>query len=628
VREKLEVTFADWVMMQERRKEFRHLDESFGLAESYAEPRRAAARARVAEAVAARSGEQPEPQSLGARINRGATALMLNTVLLTMGGPQALAGAQEQALDLSSEPERVRAELTEEEAAAEKAIARGITLADTRAREFLNSHYNDVQDAVRDFVTSAEQQIDELPGPPSAYAQLVPTLFGAVMGVVGARYPAEAIGKIIATAAASATVSGAATVASTQAGDDHEARQAAASQTMQALASSVGNSQAGLYTKARQALASELSLVAATEPESRMLLQEANRDAVDAVITGPLGIPHPDDLSLYADVREELDVPFHHWIQGQRWLLEGLSWLTQFRADETSTRRQIAADAALREGAEAPADAGETQYLDLPDETVTPQEPALPLDAPAGAQAAEGEAARDRLVLKRLVDVDSRARAFLNGHHDAVQDAVRDFVASANTRLDADKDQVSDVLGMISTISGVVTTFMFTSMPVVGAVIGGALAVGLQAAGSYYADQALSKSANARRALRRFARDGELALVSGFKKARAGLGPLLLTLALTDDDVRAALEIGGQDQIDAVIAVGLRISDPDSASTYDDLRKALEEEFVRWLSAEQELDEAETEAAVQQALADADEDARLRRGDKQARMPDKKGKAG
>src|SRR5690606_16324679 len=76
VREAMEVALADWVTMQERQAQYRHIGTEFGLPSHLAEPGRAEARARVAEAVRARSGE-PEPPSFGEQFNAGINTAML-----------------------------------------------------------------------------------------------------------------------------------------------------------------------------------------------------------------------------------------------------------------------------------------------------------------------------------------------------------------------------------------------------------------------------------------------------------------------------------------------------------------------------------------------------------------------
>jgi hypothetical protein len=127
--------------------------------------------------------------------------------------------------------------------------------------------------------------------------------------------------------------------------------------------------------------------------------------------------------------------------------------------------------------------------------------------------------------------------------------------------------------------------------------------------------------------MRRFQDVGELGLRLGFRQAESALAPLLATLSAADPDVGTALEIGGQDQVDAVIQVGLGIPNPDHASPYDALRRAMEEEFARWLTPESALDEATTEAAAADAAGDAGEATKRRPGDSKAQMPNKTGKA-
>src|SRR5690606_589928 len=125
-----------------------------------------------------------------------------------------------------------------------------------------------------------------------------------------------------------------------------------------------------------------------------------------------LGIPDPDTLQLYADVRKSVEVPFNSWLQRQKWLQAGLGWLAQFDPDEEPTKRRIAAEAEMRlgetePGAEPPA---VEAFIEMEDEVVTPVE----------AQPDE-QLARDRLILKRVIEADNRARGFLNTYHDELQ---------------------------------------------------------------------------------------------------------------------------------------------------------------------------------------------------------------
>jgi hypothetical protein len=616
VREKMEVEFADWLTKQERRREFRHIGTEFGLPAHLAEPGRAAARSRVAEAVTARAGDEPAQAGLSAgfaTIGQAAANFDEYFVMgwqVAMGVPEALAQLGDQTVDID-EDEVVVSALAEDEVAANKSLGRGIALADTRAREFLNSHYNDFQDAVRDFVSAADQQIDELPGSPTEYLALASNLFGGAMDVLASSFPPTAIGKKIAALAASAAVSGVKTIGAGRVGDTREARKNEARRVMQGLATSLGNKQAGIYNQARADLTAAL-YVAAMDPDIRLLLEDPSRVTIDAVISETLGIPHPDDWSVYADVRRKLDVPFHDWIQRERWRMQGLGYLTAFDPDTAPTERRIGVEAAARLGALDQEPSTETWYLDVEDEDIRLED-----------EAAQAQAMRDRLILKRVADADSRARGFINGHHDAVQDAVRDFVAGARHRIDAHRSKLGDFLSLLDSLSGALVAVMPALGGLWGAAAGAVVSASLQAVSSWHADKELSSKGNAKRAMRTFARLSELAVVSGFRRARVVASDALLSLALTDEDVGNALEIGGQDQIDAVIETGLQIPKPENATTYEDVRKALEEEFARWLSAQQGLDEAETEAAVAAALADAAEDAKLRRGGKDTPRGDK-----
>ncbi len=632
VRERMEIAFAEWAAGQELSRAHGYLGSIPGLRANETTNRtaRAAARARVDQAVAARTGEPPPPS--GFEVATDALVHWDQHFMkgweIAMSDPATWEVPEEeeaQVMDFTGEVEPVDIEAETGAQRREQRIGRGVTLADTRAREFLNTHYNDAQDAVRDFVASAEEQIDAMPGTPSGHWGLIHTLFGAAMAILGARFPPVMIGKVIATQAASAVASGIGTAATTAVDDSRAAKKDNAREAMQKFATATGNAQAGVFAKARQAVGPNLTTLAASDDEARMLLENANTEGLDTLATAGIGMPHPDDVSVYADVREKMDVPFAAWIQKQNWLEEGLGWLAaSFEPNAAPARRQVTLEAAAREftAETAPGEAAadlEVKFEE--DEVVSGGEPASALTETE----TDPEAELDRLILRRIVDVDTRARTFLNGHHDAVQDALRDFMASANLRIEAIGSKYGTYANVGSALLGIVSGVALASFPVVGAIVGGALSVAGQAISGYYADKTLSAKANARRQLRSFARETELALIKGFKQARALMGPLLLATAFTDEDARAAIALGGQDRYDFVIEEFLGVVSPDRLDLYEEVRKPLEEEFVTWLSALQELDEEETTAAVAAAVSEAEDDAALRRGGAAPSM-DSKGK--
>ncbi|MCC7359475.1 MAG: DUF4157 domain-containing protein [Anaerolineales bacterium] len=617
VREAMEIAFEDWKTKQVRQEKYSWLDESMGLSDLAAEPGRSAARARVAGAVEARSGRPPVPLMSQAAnsINAGLT----NALSLAFAGALPPDPAQPVAdVEATLDPVDDATEAAEQDH--ERAIQKGVALAETRAREYLNTHYNDVQDAVRDFLAVGEEKVDAFSGALSGHWGLVSAIFSGVMGVISSRFPSAAVGKIIGAAAATAAQAGLQTTITTDINAEREDTQDEAQAALHAFGAATANTQAGAFRLGREALKDQLLLLATTDEVARMLFETGDRDAIHAIITDQLYIPDPDEYPMYSDVRLEMEIPFSEWMTRQRQHAEGWDYLSQFDTNTDPARREVAAEAALRDaGRAADKPVWPDAYAEMDEERVGPEPP---VEAPAGERSlAEETATEDRDVLKRITEVDTRARGYLNALADDVQDAVKDFVPRALGQTTALNTDVGDWAGYGNTLLGVAFSVLTIAFPPAGvglAVAGAVTGLVAQGVSGYQTDYNASVQQNARIMINGTARSIQAGYVSAFRTARRALGPALISLGLLDDDAREALLIGGQDNYDYVIQDKLGIPKPESADLYLQTRRKLEEEFTTWLTAQLGRDQKAHETAIKEGQAAAAADDATRRGDQPA----------
>ncbi len=616
VRLAMEIAFEDWKSKQTRRQEFHWLSEDMGLSASAAEPGRSAARARVAEAVEARSGvpQVGFGEQINNTINSGLNTAL--TVAFTGQLPTEPGDAPPADLEATLEPVDDATEASEQQR--ENAIRRGVAIAETRAREHLNTHYNDVQDAVRDFLNAGEEKIDTLNGAVSGPWGMISAIFSGAMGVISSRFPAAAVGKIIKAAAASAGVAGLSTVITTAVDDSRSDDKDDATKALHAMATGTANTQAGIFRLAREGLAAELLRVSSSDDTARMLLESGDRDSINAVVDENLGLPDPDIQPLYTEVRTAMEMPFADWIVRQIQGAEGWGYLAQFQTNTSLTSKEIAQDAALRDaelGSEAPV--GPTTYEAMDEERVGPVAPTPA--APGEQTEAEETAADDRQVLKRITEVDTRARGFLNTLADDIQDAVHDFVPRALNQSGALDSEVGDWFGLGNNILTVGLGIAGLAFPAIGvglAIAGAVAGVIAQGAAGYQTDQNASVQQNARIAINGSAKTLQSAYVAIFRTARRALGPALISAGLMDEDAREALLVGGQDNYDYVIFEKLGIPNPANASLYLSARTALEDEFTNWMTQQLGRDKAAHEQALLAGETAAAADDANRRGDK------------
>lgn len=222
----------------------------------------------------------------------------------------------------------------------------------------------------------------------------------------------------------------------------------------------------------------------------------------------------------------------------------------------------------------------------------------------------------------RLAMLERRARTLLDRHFALARDALRAFPAAAVARLGRGREQITDAAGLAGALAAVAADTLATALPELGGLVGASLAMSLEAAGRAQAGPAAEASAE--RALRHIAAASEQGLRAGFRKAGSALPARLSRLATAVANGSAVVEGGSQDEMDAVIAVELGISDPERVNPYADLQWALEDEFERWLKPQDLPESADTEAALAPP-ASADDEAGRKQTPTQAQ--DKTGKA-
>jgi len=626
VREAMEIAFEDWRTKQERKQTFHWITEDMGLSNWAAEPGRAAARARTAEAVAARSGEPKEPAKPWGETIHNAVNTGLNSALTVAFTGQLPAVDEAPAAEPPTGPVDTLEPVDEATEAAEQqrenAIGRGVALADTRAREHLNTHYQDVQDAVRDFVSSGEEKLGTLNGAISGHWGLVSAIFGAAMGVISTRFPPEAVGSIIKLAAGAAGAAGLSTVITTAVDDARASDSDDGLKALHALGAGTANTQAGVFRQARAGLADALLAVSTGKDEkaetARMLLESGDRDGLNAVVEENLGVPDPDLDPLYARVRLEMEIPFADWVIRQQQNLEGNHYLSAYDTNTAPANRAVEADAALRDansGDEKPV--GPDTYAVMDEDKVGPEPP---VNAPPGEKTVAQESVdEDRMVLRRITEVDTRARGYLNTLADEVQDAVRDFVPRALNQTAALSTDWGDKANFANNMLGIgfaALGFFFPPLGVGLAIAGAVTGIVAQGVTGWETDKNASAQQNARVMINATAKTTQAGYVSAFRTARRALGPALIAAGLLDEDAREALLVGGQDNYDYVIQDKLGIPKADSGALYLKTRTDLENEFTDWMTKQLDRDSAAHEAALKEGQAAAAEDDAARRGDK------------
>jgi hypothetical protein len=250
--------------------------------------------------------------------------------------------------------------LTLEDSRRATALQQAMALIDTRARGFLNTHYDSVQDAIRDFEESAQERLDSMDEPAADLSGLQSTLFSTAAGKISGAFTEEAVGSkmnkalglasTVASAAQSHSMAVSAKASSKSSGD----LKSATKKMMQTLMKDMSNFQAAVFERGQQSVGKELNRLVATDAGLRARLEafadqteSGMRLEIDDLITNRLGIPNPDTTAMYLKVRTALETEFFGW--AARSLTEARmyahDWMKEFDIDPQIEARSRAAAA-------------------------------------------------------------------------------------------------------------------------------------------------------------------------------------------------------------------------------------------------------------------------------------------
>ncbi len=563
IRLQLEIEFADWLTEHEQRKS-NELAVTLGLHESVYAPGRKAARERVDADVEARAGA-----ALGVD-----AAVEQAYEFEDQEVNPVLAGPEFETIGIDPELET------------DLVVMQSVKLAETRARGFMNTNYNAVQDAVRDFVVSALNQIESMEEEPGDYA-LAHLLFDTAATAVSILFPPSALAITIGLALKSAVQTFAAEAEAVQ----KENRREQAIQTVRGFSRGMTNAQAAAFAEGERILGAELVSLAFTDETARGLLEAGDADSLDKVINGQLGVPNPEKGGTYLKIREPLEVKFAEWYVLQT---EVKPRYRQYGAAEHLLKP---AREAARERARMDAQARSALGLQFGEEDEAPVPPLMPVGPLTLEDSRRASALQQAMTL-----IDTRARGFLNTHYDSVQDAIRDFEDSAQERLDSMDEPAADLSGLQSTlfstaagkISGAFTEEAVGSKMNKALSLASTVASAAQSHSMAVSAKASSKSSGdlksaAKKMMQTLMKDMSNFQAAVFERGQQSVGKELNRLVATDAGLRARLEAfadqtesGMRLEIDDLITNRLGISNPDTTAMYLKVRTALETEFFGW----------------------------------------------
>jgi hypothetical protein len=504
------------------------------------------------------------------------------------------------------------------------ALERNIGLADTIARGYLDTHYNDVQDAIRDFVETASDQIEAMDGPPSKLWGLL-ALSDTVTSLVKDYFPLSRVGGVIVNVLneASPVRSAIQTILTTKATNEADAAKRLAKQVVKTVGTQSGSIQAAAFKRAREALRGQLFSLASGSPQERSLLQLGN---ADAVVTEQLGIPAPGATSLYRKVRLELEYIFADWRTEQPYFAKGKGWLVSlglhddvYATGRKAARERVEADVEARAGMGSGLDAAIEQSFTFANEETDPVRGGAGLDTVG----LDPEAETDLIVLESVKVAEARARNFMNSNYNAVQDALRDFTASAMNQIEAMPEEPADYALahlLVETAATAISIIFPPSALVV--TMGLALKTAVQTFSAAAEEQeSLRGRQEALDSVRRFSRGMSNAQAAAFASGEQVLGAELTELALTDEGARTLLEIGSPEALDKVITDKLKLPHPERSDAYLKVREPLEVKFSEWYTLQTKVKRNMRQYGVgEHLLRPAREEARERaRLDAQAR---------
>jgi hypothetical protein len=194
-------------------------------------------------------------------------------------------------------------------------VKRGMASTITRSLVYLQNFQSEIMMAVTDFKSTAQSQIEALPGDPSDYWGLLPLLAGAVLAGIAVACPAFGIGSIIigTLAAGGQTVA----VATVKGGRGDLKRSAI--DGLNAFAISESNKQTAMIARiGNDSLPTQLNDLAASDSNVLEMLELGGDLEIDTIIR-MLGVPDRNTQSPYGTVLTALMVSFSEWLSTQQY---------------------------------------------------------------------------------------------------------------------------------------------------------------------------------------------------------------------------------------------------------------------------------------------------------------------
>jgi hypothetical protein len=221
-----------------------------------------------------------------------------------------------------------------------------------------------------------------------------------------------------------------------------------------------------------------------------------------------------------------------------------------------------------------------------------PKKPKGDADTIVDGQPLDPEIQREIDIGHAAANALTRAKLYLKGHATDVTAAINLFKESAQSQIDSLEGDPSDYWALLPTLAGLVGATLTVWIPGVNIAVGAALAVAVQAAvqtgitAETKQERGDSKK-QAKQAMQAFAESVEIGQSKGGKKLNEQISNEMLTLSVTDENVRMLLAVGDDKSLDQVISASLGIPDPEKKSPFEEVLKSLNVQFAEWITRKQ-----------------------------------------
>ena len=172
--------------------------------------------------------------------------------------------------------------------------------------------------------TRATRKIGVLEDPSLNYLGMLSPLVGVVKGQVNEFFPEDALFRKLGSEAAAGGLSQVQSKYHDSLTSGNADLVQKAGEMVESMAQEVGNYYSGAFLKRQKTLSVELGALVTTNSTVRRMLADGGLDNLNQIVTEYLGVPDPDEESLYKTLRVELEAELAGWIAYQtsssRWL--------------------------------------------------------------------------------------------------------------------------------------------------------------------------------------------------------------------------------------------------------------------------------------------------------------------